>query len=405
VTDPEVERKPLYGLVTVDGPTEVAAMQLTFDVDLTAGEYELLRQALEPFLRLGVRDMYEFVERNYADINSRNSYYTRLFGFRKEQGRIAPRAAAIGFMGACLNWLNAVRLFLDHEETWLKRRFGEASPQFEDFKRACSEAYDSSVAYRFLYKLRNYVTHCGLPVSKVEIEKPTDAERAAGIHQRIVFRLNRDELLAAFDWGRQVKPDLEAMDVSFEILPLIHDAMPQLWNIMLTVIRTDLKEALSSLDTVLTYIRKMTGSSGQPCLLQMIPNDIGGYAISPIPLPMEVITRLESVDPNGDVLAPFLRMEPSVRPGPPPMSPEGRYRMKRGSLVLSARLHEGGPSQAFVELVNRLIAEDGDIEPVVTGLVTVGITLAYTAAMAMNTTPESILASFAEGNEDTQLDR
>ena len=41
-----------------------------------------------------------------------------------------------------LNILTAMRTFLDHSETRLKRGYGHASTEFESFKRACANEYD-----------------------------------------------------------------------------------------------------------------------------------------------------------------------------------------------------------------------------------------------------------------------
>ncbi|MFI6783889.1 hypothetical protein [Micromonospora sp. NPDC050276] len=375
-------------------------MNFRFDVELSAAEYEEARQAVESILRLGGQEIFKLVARNYEEIESLNAYYLRLFGLPRERGRIEPREAAIGFMNACVNWLNVVRLFLDHEETWLKRTFGENSNYFTDFKSACSQAFDSSIAYRFLYKLRNYTTHCGLPISSVNLDPPGAEERAAGLHQRISFRLNRDDLLRDFNWGAKVRDDLATMDPAFELLPLIGEAMPHLDAILQATFANKVRECLRTLPGIRSHLSRMTARAGQPCLLRLTPNDLGGYEISPMMLPMDAIARLETVDLSGDVLAPFRRTGEFVRPGPPTVSPESRYRMKRGSLVLSAHLHEGGPSPAFFETVNQLIREDGDIEPVLTGTINLGITILHLAAMATNTTPQSILASFGEGDED-----
>src|SRR6476646_1442100 len=74
-------------------------------------------------------------------------------------------------MTATVNWLSAMRMFLDHQETDLTRRFGKLSPEFVAFKTATSAAYDSEVGYRFAYQLRNYVQHCGLPLGHVDVRR------------------------------------------------------------------------------------------------------------------------------------------------------------------------------------------------------------------------------------------
>jgi len=51
--------------------------------------------------------------------------------------------------------LCSMRTFLDHSEYNLKKRYG-SSLEFENFKTACSSAYDRGFSYRFIYRLRKY---------------------------------------------------------------------------------------------------------------------------------------------------------------------------------------------------------------------------------------------------------
>ena len=395
---------PIFGLAFLSGPTETAAAEIKFDVELTEQDYVLASKALSPFGRIGKRDMYDLVVRNYRDIESRNMYYIKLFGLIQGAGRISGRDAAMGFTTACINWLNVVRLFLDHEQTFLSRSFGKTSPQLTEFKAACSEAFDQSAAYRFLYELRNYATHCGPPVNTVSVQKPSSEESAAGLKQRITFQLNRDLLLSQYDWGKHATPDLKAMDAKFELLPLIREATHHFWNIMRAVAKIDIKDAMANLSLVEGLLDRMSSTeegAGQPCLLRMVHNSRGAFDFTPTPIPVEAIARLRRIDPSGDVLEPLLSDEPML-PARPPLSQHTKYRMERGALILSTRLIEGGGTPRFTQLVNQLIAEDGDIEPVISGLSIMGITLVQTSALAMQTTPESVLSSFAGGPEELE---
>jgi hypothetical protein len=63
-----------------------------------------------------------------------------------------------------LNFLSSVRTFLDHSELHLKRRYGKDSQQVKRYEEICSQQYDGEFSYRFVYQLRNYVQHCGMPV-------------------------------------------------------------------------------------------------------------------------------------------------------------------------------------------------------------------------------------------------
>jgi hypothetical protein len=61
-----------------------------------------------------------------------------------------------------LDFLFAVRTYLDHSE---RRAKHEADPDVaDDFKRLTGKFYDEIFSFRFMYRLRNFAQHCGMPV-------------------------------------------------------------------------------------------------------------------------------------------------------------------------------------------------------------------------------------------------
>jgi hypothetical protein len=80
----------------------------------------------------------------------------------------------------------------------------------------------------------------------------------------------------------------------------------------------------------------------------------------------------------------------SLLPFDPATIREQFHRDHRGVQVLTAWMSEGGGTPEFVAAVNNLIAEDGDIEPLITGLINVSALLANVAAGAIGTSPEGL---------------
>lgn len=106
-----------------------------------------------------------------------------------------------------LNFLASARIYLDHTETRLKRRYGKQSKQVKRFKLATSSAYDGLFIYRFFYKLRNYVQHCGTAIKVTSIFS-SSLPGKVDIH-RIKVEFDPQELLENYkEWG-PVKVDLE----------------------------------------------------------------------------------------------------------------------------------------------------------------------------------------------------
>ncbi|NDK57382.1 hypothetical protein [Pontibacter fetidus] len=119
-----------------------------------------------------------------------------------------------------LNYLSSIRTFLDHSETFLKRKYGAGSSQFLEFKKMISFYFDNSFAYRFFYKLRNYAQHISLPIDSFQFSSKYNQENNK-LNGTITAAFNRNKLLANYDsWGT-VKKDLVKEDAEFDITPLI----------------------------------------------------------------------------------------------------------------------------------------------------------------------------------------
>lgn len=100
------------------------------------------------------------------------------------------------------NYLSAFRMFIDHSDVKIGRRFKKDSKEYKMFISMANKAYDNNFSYRFAYKLRNFCQHCGLPITGFEIE---------GIEKgsKFMFSFVRDYLLTEYDsWGPRVKEDL-----------------------------------------------------------------------------------------------------------------------------------------------------------------------------------------------------
>ena len=169
---------------------------------------------------------------------------------------------------ALLNYLTSMRTLLDHTETRLKRTFGGTSVEVNKFKQFTNNAFDSSLSYRFLYKLRNYTQHCGMPFSRVDLDSTIgDRGKETAEHQLLVL-LNRDELLKNFDsWG-PVKTDLEKMPSDFSINNFVTDTTNILTDLNVLVLNLEYPELREAGKQVLAIIKGAFSYEGYPCIIE-----------------------------------------------------------------------------------------------------------------------------------------
>jgi hypothetical protein len=164
-----------------------------------------------------------------------------------------------------INMLASFTAYLNLTERKLKEQpAGEAT--FERFKKACSAAYDTDFAYRFLYKLRNFSQHYELPIGNIHAGQSLNED---GIQQyKLEITFLPDELLNNdFDsWGQPVRSELECMDEEFDVVPLLDRLIDRLMEIesVVTSVR------LADIEPVMAYfeglLQEVIGEEGMPCL-------------------------------------------------------------------------------------------------------------------------------------------
>ncbi len=166
-----------------------------------------------------------------------------------------------------MNILSAVRSFLDLTDRNLQHRFGTESERYKTFKAATKDAFDNSFAYRFLYKLRNYVQHCGMPVGKLSFSMRYEDDTGQHATQTVDFAFSRDGLLSNYDsWGNKVKPELESLPDYFPIQPLISEMMQCLDKLQLSQTAANAPALIESLGWLDRMLLEASWRGGMPCI-------------------------------------------------------------------------------------------------------------------------------------------
>jgi hypothetical protein len=368
-------------------------------VDISASEYEEIVAAVATLARLEPPFHAGLVERNYRDLQALYQFVTITLSLGREFASPNRKQLADSVATSIVNWLTAMRLFLDHEETELKRRFGKQSAEAEAFTAATANAFDADEpGYRFASKFRNYVQHCGVPLSSLDFARvPGSNPRAK---QSVRLMVDRDELLAEFDGWGPVKKDLQAFPPKFELLPLIASAMNGIRDVRKACAEIDLDQALAQsaiLAEVLDRIES-TAPDGEPGVFRYRQTTETHVDISPSLIPSDAIRKLHSVV-RGDASRDSLWSTPDDTlplAFDPTTIRERFHRDQRGVQVLTAWMSEGGGTPRFLAAVNRLIAEDGDAQPLITGLINTSALLATVAAGALGTSPEGLVGGLLD---------
>jgi hypothetical protein len=362
-------------------------------------EYQEISAAVLAIARLEPPFHSVLVERNFRDLQAVHQFVTITLSLGREFATPDRNQLANSLATSIVNWLTAMRLFLDHEATDLKRRFGKEAPEVKAFEEATAAAFDAAEpGYRFASKFRNYVQHCGVPLSRIDFVRPSGSNPRA--KQSVRLLVDRDALLEKFDGWGPVKKDLQRFPPRFEILPLIASAMTGIRDVHKVCAEIDLDQALEQsamLAGVLDRI-ETAGFEGHPAAFHQRRVTDTYRNISPRLIPSSAVQTLQSLA-QGDTSRDSLWTTPEDAlplPFDPATIREHFHRDQRGVQVLTAWMSGGGRTPEFIAVVNKLIAEDGDIEPLISGLINVSAVLANVAAGAIGTSPEGLVGGLLD---------
>lgn len=174
-----------------------------------------------------------------------------------------------------INFLTSIRTFLDHKEANLKKNDGETSEKYKRFKDVTTQLFDQNLSYRFIYKFRNYVQHCGMPGIKISMSSRLADETSGKILRTVKIKLDRNELLQKYDsWGNIVKKDLQNMSEEIDITTHISDMIQYIEIINSYLIDADLDKLNQAADSITTIANEAKSKPGVPVLarIEQIPN-------------------------------------------------------------------------------------------------------------------------------------
>ena len=197
-----------------------------------------------------------------------------------------PYAIQIAVTTSIVNFLSAMRMFLDHSETELKRLDREdGSTKFSSWQKTCEAEYDDYFAYRFIWRFRNYVQHVGLPVAAWNLDtslthpeefvaralagEPISdiATDKAKIATRIFLSESPADLIEKFDSWSTVKEDLGSLTTEIDLSEQIHMCMECLERVELAYRDAFQMELSQCVSTFKGIVGELQDYAGRPMLM------------------------------------------------------------------------------------------------------------------------------------------
>lgn len=237
------------------------------------------------------------VSLNVADFRQ---YLQQVAGEHRQPSFVALPQIILNANRLVLNVLTALRTFRDHSRTIAYRRYGRRSQFVADWQALIATKEKQFFSYRFLYDLRNYVQHCGMPVGQVSFTSRQN-ETTHLVERAAQFDFDRDALLHDYnDWAGDVRAGLDGLPKHFAILPFLEDVLECVAQMAIGTMALELPQVRAAVVTLRGFIAEVSQTGARPCIITEWLEADGSPNLSIAHLPLDALTVAERLIEDND---------------------------------------------------------------------------------------------------------
>ncbi len=268
---------------------------------LTSDEYKKFKKACSNLNLINKKlDLFKLVNHNFKDYNVEKTFHFDQYIQNHQMHPAIAENIMLNLNRRVVNYLTAVKTFLDHSRTDLTHEYGKDSQQVKDFDDLTSDKFDSFFAYRFIIKLRNYVQHCGFPLGSVDIGAKQNKNDPSKVIYHMDILINRDEILENFNW-KKLKPEIENLPKNFSIEACLEKMNKCIAEITFHLFQNDIDQATESSNYLSNLINETQKYDGMPGIfkLEKITSKGGNMQLEDFPIhTMKVVDYLNKFRSN-----------------------------------------------------------------------------------------------------------
>jgi hypothetical protein len=180
---------------------------------------------------LGVEENFDILNENYFEFENELLGMTLRNMIFSDRDWLSSKSEIHLVDRRIINFLTTSRLYLDQMRHTVSSRFGDPSEEFTSFTTKLSDEYDSSLGYRAVEAMRNFVQHRGLAVFSLSLTASKHDMKCQTSKRTIAPSLSVSHLKQEGGFKSAVLAELELLGDSVNLKPLIRQAMEALGRI------------------------------------------------------------------------------------------------------------------------------------------------------------------------------
>lgn len=282
--------------------------EINFRGNITKDEFEIIRNhSLNIHHHIMHQELFYIFLMNFLEFNKYFESVINSFLEREKFNLLDNNLPELKYISRnanrfLFNYLSSARTYLDHTERYLKNKYGKDSTQIIQFKDYTGYLYDNFFEYRFIYKLRNYAQHCGLPINSITFSVENEDILKKTIKLNPLFL--KTELRNNYkEWGQKLNEDFECQPEEISVRKIIGNYYKNICDLNDELIKIE-SDSLSTSIEYLENFKKTNYSqlniteTTQCCVFYdftlKYPNSYEGSTFSTFIYPKEMIDTIKN---------------------------------------------------------------------------------------------------------------
>lgn len=236
------------------------------------GKYFILEQIDESFnqntseislevyenLRKATITLYEYkyferklreIQLNFQEYFDKVKYYENWLienGFQKFNSELDN--VYIDINRVFINFITSLKVFMEHLENRLRKKYGKDSIQVQKFKKITNRNYDQYFSYRLFIRLRNYSIHYGYPIQNINFSNDYKDKQ-----YRLIPSFDKAKLLEHDELRRKLRYDLNLRNKTFPVEHQMLEIQKCLRTILTEILEIENERYDESADLIIKY--------------------------------------------------------------------------------------------------------------------------------------------------------
>ena len=282
--------------------------EINFKGNITKNEFETARNhSLNIHHHIMHQELFYIFLMNYIDFNKYFESVINSFLERENFNILDNNLPELKYVSRnanrfLFNYLSSARTYLDHSGKYLKNKYGNNSIHYNKFEKYTNYLYDNFFEYRFIYKLRNYAQHCGLPLNSITFSVDNKDLLNRKINLNPLFL--KSELKKNYkEWGQKLNEDFKFQPEEISVRQIIGDYYKNISDLndeFIKIEKLSLKESVEYLENFKqrNYSEYNVKETTQCCIFYDFilkhPNSYEGSKFSTFVYPKEMIETIKN---------------------------------------------------------------------------------------------------------------